>query len=169
MSQVGPDQQRLSPAERANLVAYLDGELGEGEARRIATKLTHSATARREVEVLKGTWDLLDHLPFPRAPEDFTERTLTEARNLAERGGWLETALVLTARRLLWTSAWVAASLAAFGLGLAVTRWVWPDPSARLARDLPLAEHLDEYREVGTFEFLNELANSPEFSGERGE
>ena len=57
----------------------------------------------------------------------------------------------------------VLAGLAA-GLGYGATRWLWPDPSARLARDLSLAEHLDEYLEVGSFEFLNELVDAPEFS-----
>jgi anti-sigma factor RsiW len=169
MSQVGPDQQRLSPAERANLVAYLDGELNEAESQAIATKLTRSATARREVEVLQKTWELLEHLPLPKASEDFTERTLTGARNLAEHGGRFETAFVQAARRFLRASAWVAASMAAFGVGVAVARWVWPDPSERLARDLPVAEHLDEYREVGDFGYLEELVNSPEFSTDRGD
>ena len=44
---VGPDHQRLRPEDRANLVAYVDGELTEAEARALTTKITHSATARR--------------------------------------------------------------------------------------------------------------------------
>ncbi|MGZ3430943.1 MAG: anti-sigma factor family protein, partial [Isosphaeraceae bacterium] len=43
---------------------------------------------------------------------------------------------------------------AAFALGFALVRWAWPDPAARLVRDLSIAEHLDEYKEVGSFEFL---------------
>jgi hypothetical protein len=49
------------------------------------------------------------------------------------------------------------------GIGYAATRWVWPDQTARLVRDLTLAEHLDEYLEVGSFEFLSQLADSKEF------
>ena len=56
----------------------------------------------------------------------------------------------------------VLAALAT-GLGYGATRWLWPDPAARLARDLSLAEHLDEYLEVGSFEFLSELVEAPEF------
>ena len=48
-----------------------------------------------------------------------------------------------------------------------LTHWVWPNPTARLARDLPIAEHLDEYRDVGTFEFLETLATAPEFNSDR--
>ena len=35
-----------------------------------------------------------------------------------------------------------------------------------LVRDLTLAEHLDEYLEVGSFEFLSQLAESQEFGGD---
>ncbi len=74
-----PDQQRLSIDERANLVAYLDGELNDAQTRAIATKLTQSLTARKEVEALQKTWELLDLLPRPKASEDFTARTLSVA------------------------------------------------------------------------------------------
>ena len=52
----------------------------------------------------------------------------------------------------------------ALGVGYAITQWVWPNPTERLSRDLSIAEHLDEYRDVGTFEFLEVLVHSPEFS-----
>jgi anti-sigma factor RsiW len=158
----GPEQ-RLTPAERANLVAYLDGELPERESRAIATKLTQSPTARREVELLERTWQLLEHLPRPRAPEDFTERTLTDVRRLRERGGEFESAMGLMVRRLGWVAVWLVGSAAAFGGGYLATYRLWPNPTDRLARDLSLAEHLDEYRDVGSFEYLKELASSPEF------
>src|SRR6185312_14905799 len=78
----GPEQLRLSPDERADLVAYIDGELPEVASRALSTKLTQSATARREVEVLKKTWELLGHLPFPEVDADFAERTITEIHQL---------------------------------------------------------------------------------------
>ena len=96
-----PDQQRLTPAERADLVAYLDGELDDAQSRAIATKLTHSTTARREIEALEKTWELLEYLPRAQAPEDFTARTLTEVQQLALRGDRRELAVQHTARRLM--------------------------------------------------------------------
>ena len=39
-----------NPEERANLAAYIDGELTENDGRAIATKLSSSSIARREVE-----------------------------------------------------------------------------------------------------------------------
>jgi anti-sigma factor RsiW len=162
-----PAEPRLTPVERANLVAYLDGELNDAEARAIATKLTQSATARREIEALEKTWDLLDYLPRPQASEHVTTRTLTEVRQLSLKGGRFESAAQQAVRRAGRAALWALASFLAFGLGYVLTLLVWPNPTARLARDLPIAEHLDEYRDVGTFEYLKALADSPEFSSDR--
>jgi len=158
----GPEQ-RLTPEERANLVAYIDGELTDLESGSIATKLTQSPTARREVESLKKTWELLAYLPRPAASPTFAERTQTALVGLdARRNAWQESAG-------LWTGVIgriFVAILAGAGLalgGYVVARWAWPDPLDRLARDLSIAEHLEEYREVGTFGFLSELAQSKEF------
>lgn len=163
------EQQRLSPTERANLVAYLDSELNEAESRAIATKLSLSPTARREVEALEKTWELLEQLPRPKASDDFAERTLTEVRQLEEAGGRLENAFVTTGARVGKAALWVGGSALAFLVGYVVTQWAWPNPSARLARELPVFEHLDEYRDVGDFEFLKQLATSTEFAADRGE
>ena len=81
-----PDQLRLTPDERADLVAYVDGELPEVHARSIATKLTKSATARREVEMLQKTWEMLDLLPLPPATERFSEKTVSHIRRLELQG-----------------------------------------------------------------------------------
>lgn len=162
----GPEQLRLTPDERANLVAYIDGELPDAVSRVLSTKMTHSGTARQEVEILKRTWELLGHLPFPRVDERFTERTITEIRRLEERSpAWGSSARSLSS----WAAsivAYLAIGTTALGAGYAAARWLWPDPSARLIHDLSLAEHLDEYLEVGSFDFLKELAEAPEFSPE---
>ena len=113
-----PDQQRLTPAERADLVAYLDGELDDAQSRAIATKLTHSTTARREIEALEKTWELLEYLPRAQAPEDFTARTLTEVQQLALRGDRRELAVQHTARRLMRGGSVGAGSLARARAGL---------------------------------------------------
>jgi anti-sigma factor RsiW len=158
----GPEQ-RLNPEERANLVAYIDGELTDAEARAISTKLTQSATARREVESLKKTWELLDCLPRPAASTQFLERTYTEIRRVeSRRGSWLrnaETWLGPAARTVLL----LLSAAALVCVGFVLSRWTWSDPVAHLARNLSIAEHLQEYREVGSFELLDELARSAEF------
>ena len=125
---VGPEQ-RLSPEERANLAAYIDGELTENEARVISTKLSFSPTARREVESLKKTWELLEYLPRPKASEDFPERTLTSLRSLDARAAVLGTGDLRLAGSggqagvcLAVAAASLAAGLRADALGLARSR-----------------------------------------------
>jgi hypothetical protein len=110
---------------------------------------------------------LLDHLPRPKASEQLTARTITEAQSIGAQGGRIESAFRDIASRVLRIASAVAASLAACLVGFALTQWVWPNPTARLARELPLVEHLDEYRAVGSFEFLDALAESPEFNSDR--
>jgi anti-sigma factor RsiW len=153
----------LTPDERADLVAYVDGELPEVTARAIATKLTQSATARREVEILQKTWELLGHLPMPQVAPEFSERTITHIHRIELKPrGWdprFQSWTVRSAQAIVY----VALCGVGLGVGYVATRWLWPDPAARLARDLSLAEHLNEYLEVGSFDFLSELANSREF------
>lgn len=158
-----PDQQRLTPDERANLVAYLDGELNEDDSRSIATILTKSPTARHEIAALEKTWELLDLLTLPPAPEQFSERTVTEIRRLdVEKPSW---GMSLGGWGPLVARLGLAAGSAFlfYGIGFAAARWAVPDPTTRLVNDLTLAEHLDEYLQVGTFEFLSQLAESPDF------
>jgi anti-sigma factor RsiW len=83
---IQPEQLRLTPDERADLVAYVDGELPEAHSRVISTKLTQSATARREVEILQKTWEMLDYLPLPKATEKFADRTISQIRRLELKG-----------------------------------------------------------------------------------
>jgi hypothetical protein len=156
---------RLTDIERANLVAYLDGELNEAEVRDLGTKITQSVTARREIDSLKKTWELLDFLPRPEPPHDFPGRTATLAfQQEPDRGAWLASVGGRFAPIVARTATLLGVAAATVAIGFALTRWVWPDPSGRLVRDLPIAEHLDEYREVGSIEFLKLLASSPHFS-----
>ena len=62
--------------ERADLVAYLDGELDGDAARRIEQKLALDDAARAEATALKKTWDLLDFLPRTEPSPSFTHRTM---------------------------------------------------------------------------------------------
>ena len=159
-----PEQLRLTPDERADLVAYVDGELPEGHSRLMATKLTHSATARREVEMLQKTWELLDHLPRPQAPEQFSEKTISHIRRLEMKEHAWEPAVAVWSARLARVMVYLLLGAISLGAGFALTGVAWPDPTKRLVEDLTLAEHLDEYLEVGSFEFLKELVDSNDFS-----
>jgi anti-sigma factor RsiW len=161
-----PEQLRLSPDERADLVAYVDGELADARSRVIATKLTMSATARREVEMLRKTWELLDHLPLPAVPEEFASNTVSLIHQADLAGHRWEPALSVWSARTAHGLVYLLIAAASLGVGYALARWAWPDPTRRLVRDLTLAEHLDEYLEVGTFDFLSQLAESREFASD---
>jgi len=52
------DQTRIEE----QLVAYLDGELDDADARRIEELLASDAEVRQTLEKLEATWGLLDHL-----------------------------------------------------------------------------------------------------------
>jgi hypothetical protein len=65
----------VDPLEE-ELVAYLDGELPEEEARLIEQRLANDPDLRRRALLLKKTYDLLDYLPQPVVSENFTTRTL---------------------------------------------------------------------------------------------
>ena len=160
---IQPDQLRLTPDERADLVAYVDGELPETHSRSISTKLTQSATARREVEMLQKTWEMLDHLALPQATDHFAEKTVSHIRRLEMKGQtWMSDVTVWSAR-LARVMVYLLVGAVCVGAGFSLARWVWPDPTRRLVEDLTLAEHLDEYLEVGSFDFLSQLADSKQF------
>ncbi len=132
-------------------------------SRLIATKLTQSATARREVEMLQKTWELLDHLAAAAGDravfgkDDLAHSSARDERACLGAGGCRLVGAAGPGHGL------PLAGCDLTGAGFALTRVVWPDPTKRLVEDLTLAEHLDEYLEVGSFEFLKELADSKEF------
>jgi anti-sigma factor RsiW len=143
----------LTAEERESLVAYLDGELDEEAARALEAKLNRNATTRREVEALKQTWELLDYLPRPQAPEDFTHRTLEK----------LDTRELATVRRRRWLRgvSWVAGVVAAGTLSFAlVCYWPRPAPPEPSPEDLRVLEHRDYwpyYENIDNIEFLRGL------------
>src|SRR5689334_1695542 len=105
----------LTEQEKADLVAYLDGELTGAAARAVEAKLALNPAARAEAESLKRTWDLLDYLPRPEPSPSFTERTLSRLAPVR-----LQDARKSAGRRWLWKAllgaGWAAALvLAALG------------------------------------------------------
>ncbi|HSQ58632.1 MAG TPA: hypothetical protein VLM40_23125 [Gemmata sp.] len=67
----------IDPFE-AELVAYLDGELDDAAARKVAARLAGDPAARSKAAALKKTFDLLDYLPRPEPSANFTTRTLEQ-------------------------------------------------------------------------------------------
>ncbi|QDU40276.1 hypothetical protein Mal4_46320 [Maioricimonas rarisocia] len=153
---------RISAEQRADLVAYLDGELPEDRTREIETVLASSPVAQNDVELLSRTYDLLDQLPRPAAPNEFTEKTLATARLEGIRPDLSQSPTVRLARRGAVLFGWTLGLVMLAGLSyLAANRWV-PRESDLLLQDLPVIERLDEYAEVDNFTFLERLSGQPQ-------
>ena len=153
---------RLSQEQRANLVAYLDGELPEPSAKEIEHVLSKSPTVQHDVEMLSRTWDLLDQLPRLAGTSDLTARTLTVAKADEEPRPLLSPRLLERIpkeplRRGVIVASWVSGLALAAILGFIVTNRLIPNPSDELLRNLPAIEKLDLYSNVESIEFLREL------------
>jgi anti-sigma factor RsiW len=149
---------RLSPEQRENLTAYLDGELDEAATQEIEQVLAVSEVARHEVDMLARSWDMLNVLPAHKASGEFTRKTMTNLRAAEQPGsGAVGDMVSRNARRGAVLTFWVAI-LAACGYAsfVATNRWV-PNEAEQLLQAYPIAEHLDKYSQVGSIEFLREL------------
>jgi anti-sigma factor RsiW len=156
-----PKPPALTEEDRANLVAYLDGELRGPAAAALEAKISLHPAARAEAEGLRRTWELLDHLPRPGPSLQFTQMTLE--RISAQRPA---------ARRRPWALglAWAAAVLVAAAGGLAGGRLLPhragpppaaapPDLDAALQRDLGAIENRRLYEHVDDVKMLRALAD----------
>ena len=149
------------------LVAYLDGELPEGDARDVESLLASDPAMRAEVEKLNRAWELLDLLPRPNASGEFSSRTLTTLKVSGattalpnERAVAPTVALNVSKpsrfghpRIAAWSAGLIAVSVLGFFVGRMTARPesdVWLD-------DLPLIERIDVYREIGDAQFLRDF------------
>jgi anti-sigma factor RsiW len=156
-----------SPSFTEKLVAYLDGELPESDARDVEQSLASDPAMRAEVEQLNRAWDMLDLLPRPNASSEFSSRTLTSLRvsgattALPNEQSAATTVLLEAApssrfgvpRMAAWSVGLMAVSLLGFVVGRLTARPennVWLD-------DLALIEQLDLYREIGDAQFLRDF------------
>jgi anti-sigma factor RsiW len=114
---------QLNDEDRAELVAYLDGELGEKAAQAFEARLSRDGELRAEADVLKRTWDMLDFLPRAEPSASFTHETL-ERLAVQNTGG------PGSSRLRLWKWAiyggWAAAVLVAVGAGLVAAHFFGP-------------------------------------------
>lgn len=155
----------LNENERADLVAFLDGELKGEAARSWEARLSLDSAARAEADALRRTWDLLDHLPRPEASVDFTHRTMERLAPVrpatlgARRGG----------RRLGLVVGWAASMALALGAGyLGGRAWTPREPGEReLVRDLRVLENKRLYEAAGDIQFLRRL-DHPDLFGDDG-
>ncbi len=160
----------LNDEDRANLTAYLDGELDEDAAQALEAKLSQDPAARAEVEELRQAWTMLDYLPRPTPSVSFTHRTM-EKLSVERRA--TETGRVPARAGAAWLRplGWVAALLLAALLGWSLSQRIWkpaPDPDEPLVRHLPIIEKWRSYELVDDVEFLRALDEPDLFGDELG-
>jgi anti-sigma factor RsiW len=157
MSELAP----LNDDERAELVAFLDGEVNEQTARSLEARINRDPAARAEAEALRRTWEMLDYLPRPEPSPSFTHRTV-------ERISALHPAHASSAVRWRWwagMSGWAAAVVLCGVAGYAAVNRFYPkEPSGEdMARDLRVIENLRSYEAADDIEFLQALDHPDEF------
>lgn len=152
------DFKRLTSEQRTNLVAYLDGELDEGEVREIETVLAQSTIARTDVEGLARTYEMLDLLERPKASVDFTEKTLATVQLEQVKGDVRDTRWEKYSRLLLIFGGWTIGLLGVTSVAFLATNQWMPRPEDELLRELPVIEELDAFAEVDNVVFLQRLA-----------
>jgi anti-sigma factor RsiW len=145
----------LNDQERADLVAYLDGELDSEAARALEARLSRDPRVRAEAEELRRSWDLLDYLPKPTPSDAFTHRTLERLsgslqtqRAPAWRRPWPRWAIL---------AGWAAVLLLAAGAGWGVARWQSAGRADRAALEEEVARHLPVIENQGLFANVDDL------------
>ena len=152
---------RVSVEHRDNFVAYLDGELEPAEAQNLELVLADSPVARKDVELLVRTYDMLELLPRPQATVEFTQKTmatikLSDIKTDVTQSAWYKR-LHLGIVALAGAALLAVTGLLAYGC----TSRLVPTEDDLLLRDLQVIQHLDEYSQVGQFEFLERLQGQP--------
>ncbi len=167
----------LSDKDRADLVAYLDGELDGPQSRALEARLNIDSAARAEAESLRKTWELLDYLPRAEPSASFTNRTLEK---LAVQHG---TGVQAARPRRRWPrwlvgSAWAAGIVAAAASGLGLAHLLWsgnatstrvpPEVEDVLIRHPRVIENQRMYEPIDNVDFLRELARPDLFGEDEG-
>jgi anti-sigma factor RsiW len=158
------DEMTISRDEEM-LVAYLDGKLDEDVARELAERLANDEALRKRVNRLAQAWALLDELPRAKLDESFTRSTIEMVAFAAEAEVERE---VTRRKRWQWLAGISAAGALAMatGIGFLVTNQMLPDANRQLVEDLPIIEEMDLYQQVGSVEYLEQLADSNMFPEE---
>jgi hypothetical protein len=148
------------------LVAYLDGELPPAEAERVERQLATSEDVRRRLQQLENSAEMLvTYLPRSSPTQEFTKLTVTMAAQVAERELTQELKREQL-RRGGWWAGGLAIAVASLGIGYYATWNFLQGPNEQLKRDLPVIQHIDEYRTADSVEFLRRLSDERLFAEE---
>jgi anti-sigma factor RsiW len=159
----------LNENDRAELVAYLDGELGDEASQRLEARLSRDRQLRAEAEALKRTWEMLDFLPRAEPSASFTHKTLERLaiHSTASPAARAKARL----RKWAMLGGWAAGLVIAVLTGLLASHLLWPstttvpnptvnqqaDTEAQIARDLEVIRNKRIYENADNIEFARAL------------
>jgi len=147
------------------IVAYLDGELDAETEARVVRKLSDDAAYRARLGQLQQAWDLLDNLRASEADEDFVHSTVAMVAVQAEAEARTMRLKAIRRRNFAWAGV-AGIALASLAGGFAFMRYHLTEPDRNFVRDLPVIEHVDEYRYIDNIDFLKELTHEDLFAAE---
>jgi len=158
MSHEPPDDHPIAEpgSLEEQLVAYLDGELDEGQTARVEQRLAADPKVRESLLRLDRTWSLLERLDRVRLDDRFTRTTLEMVAVAAEEDVRRWEQEVPRQRRRRWLVGGMGL-LAASVAGFLMVALFQPDPDESLLQDLPVLEDLDELRQIDDIKFLQLL------------
>jgi anti-sigma factor RsiW len=147
------------------LVAYLDGELDAETEARIVRRLADDPRYNQRLIQLQRAWDLLDTLQQTESDDDFVHSTVAMVAVQAEQDAKTQKVRIVRRRNLMWLAVsclvLVSATLGYVAIQRGLTR-----EDRELVRDLPVIEHVDEYRTIENLDFLKQLAQENLFPAE---
>jgi len=159
-----PDLPQLS-----ELVAYLDGELGDAECNQVELQLATDPPLRQYAETLDRTWQLLNSLEEATASREFTRKTLSSLQTLTLNGDEPDQKTLRERIRsvvrlpLLQIGLWTIAGFLGCSAGLLFSRIVRParvdTADIQILRQLDLLLEYQKIRPVPNSEFLIRAAS----------
>jgi anti-sigma factor RsiW len=147
------------------LIAYLDGQLDAIASEQLERRMTQDSALRERANRLEQAWDMLAALPKIDVDDSFTQSTIEMVAVAAEAdAGRVEI------RRRNWK--WIAGVAGTLALaatacvGYVISNQVVPDANRQLLEDLPVIEELDLYQQIGSVDYLEQLADAEMFPEE---
>jgi Predicted transmembrane transcriptional regulator (anti-sigma factor) len=147
------------------LVAYLDGELDREAATGVERRLADDPAYRARLSQLQRTWDLLDTLQRTEADEQLVHSTVAMVAVHAAEEAKSQQMRAVRRRGLMTLLIAALVILSASTAYLAIHRRL-SRPNRQLVRDLPVIEHVDEYRNIDSVDFLKQLERENLFAVE---
>ena len=145
------------------LTSYLDDELSNEEREQVEARLTDDLDFRVRLNKLQRAWDMLDSLPKTELTFDFTRSTVEMvATRAGSDSGELKTIPTGRWSLILGAAAVLLSAVAGYFLVYAAL----DSPNRRLMSDLPMLQHLDEYRYAEDVEFIEMLDEAGLFEEE---